>query len=438
MPDPERRPPLLQQRPFRMLSFSRFCSRLAQNAINFGLVLLIVDETGKAFLSSLLVLALVVPSTVAGIAAGVAADHLPKRILVVAGDLARAAICGYVAWKGGGVAAYYLIAVGLSVSSQFAGSAEGAILPGVVRRHELARANAIGHAVTIAAQLAGFGALTPLALRVFDTPRILFAICGGLYVLAAGYGAAIGRVTSPERLEIGGRVEAPWWQAGWRQMRSDPAVMHAAVELTLIATTVIILGSLLPTYITDTLGLPIEVGAAVLIPGAAGMALGLRVAGFLAHRVPHGALSSAGFAAFVFLLAALAFVNPESEFLAGYGPFEWLNDVSLGDFDGGGVIAMMVVFPLGFAYAIVSVAAQTVLNDRVPLQLQGRVLATQGAMAALAASLPVLVAGGLSDLVGVTPVLALVAGATAVVAVANVRQPKTAAPGPPVIGGTWR
>ncbi len=421
-----------------MLSFSRFCSRLAQNAINFGLVLLIVDETGKAFLSSLLVLALVVPSTVAGIVAGVAADHLPKRLLVVSGDLTRAAICGYVAWKGGGVAAYYATAVGLSLAGQFAGAAEGAILPGVVQRHELARANAIGHAVTIAGQLLGFGALTPLALRVFDTPRILFAICAVLFVLAAFYATAIGRVTAAARVEIGGRVEAPWWKAGWRQMRSDPAVMHAAVELTLIATTVIILGSLLPTYITDVLGLPIEVGAAVLIPGAAGMALGLWVAGALAHRVPHGALSSIGFAAFVFLLAALAFVNREAEFLAGYAPFEWLDDVSIGDFDGGGVIAMMVVFPLGFAYAIVAVAAQTVLNDRVPLQLQGRVLATQGALAALAASAPVLVAGALSDAVGVTPVLALVAAATAVVAAANVRRPKPADPGPPVIGSSWR
>ncbi len=81
--------PLLQQRPFRMLSFTRFTSRLAQNALNFALVLLIVDETGKAFLSSLLVLALVVPSTVAGIVAGTAADALPKPLLVVPGDRRR-------------------------------------------------------------------------------------------------------------------------------------------------------------------------------------------------------------------------------------------------------------------------------------------------------------------------------------------------------------
>ncbi|MGH8431547.1 MAG: hypothetical protein ACREUF_14220, partial [Solimonas sp.] len=66
--------PLLGQRPFRLLQYTRFTSRVAQNAISFALVLLIVDETGKAFASALLVLALVVPSTVVGIVAGTAAD----------------------------------------------------------------------------------------------------------------------------------------------------------------------------------------------------------------------------------------------------------------------------------------------------------------------------------------------------------------------------
>lgn len=96
--------PLLQQRPFRMLSFTRFFSRVAQYGLNFDLVLLINEETGKAFLSSLLVLALVVPSTVAGIVAGTAADVFPKRALVFLGDMARAAFCVYFVLNASGVA----------------------------------------------------------------------------------------------------------------------------------------------------------------------------------------------------------------------------------------------------------------------------------------------------------------------------------------------
>lgn len=87
-------------------------------------------------------------------------------------------------------------------------------------------------------------------------------------------------------------------------------------------------------------------------------------------------------------------------------------------------MAMIVVLPLGFAYATVAVAGQTVIDDRVPLHLRGRVGATQGAMTAAASSVPVLAAGALSDLVGVTPVMALVAAVIGIAAVANFRAPK--------------
>jgi len=68
------------------------------------------------------------------------------------------------------------------------------------------------------------------------------------------------------------------------------------------------------------------------------------------------------------------------------------------------------------------VAAQTVLNDRVPLALQGRVLATQGAMAAVAVSLPVLAAGALGDWLGVQPVLAILAAGLVAAAVRVLRS----------------
>ena len=412
--------PLLQQRPVRMLSFTRFSSRVAQNALNFGLVLLIVDETGRAFYSSVLVLALVLPATVAGIVAGAAADTFPKRLLVFVADLGRAAICiGFIM---GSVTAtsLYVVAMLLAATAQFATSAEAAILPAIVRRDELARANALGHAVGGVAQIVGFVVLTPIVLRLFKSADVLFGIAAALFVLAAFQALLIGRVRRADRPQVGGGTTGPWWKVGWIVMRSDPVVFHAAVELTLIAMSLTILGGLIPSYIQDVLGLPVEIGALVLTPAAIGVIAGLRLAGLLAHRVPHAALSSTGFVLFVALLLAVTFVNEEASFLAGYSTFSWLDSVDVGSFDGGGLVAMALVMPLGFAYAIVAVAGQTVLNDRVPLHLQGRVLAMQGAMAALAASAPVLAAGALADWIGVQPVMAVLALAIGVAAIANI------------------
>ncbi len=418
-------PPLLQQRPFRMLSLTRLSSRVAQNALNFALVLLIAEETGKALFSSLLVLALVVPATVAGIVAGTAADALPKRLLVVLGDLARVGICVAFVLGPGNVASFYLVAAGLSVASQFATTAEGTIMPAIVTRAELARANAISHAVGGGAQIIGFGVLTPLFLRLFGDANLLFLVSAGLFGLACFYAIGIGRVRPVTRMEIGGgRPDGPWWKTGWKVMRSDRRVMDAAIELTLISAALIVMGGLIPRYIKETLGLPVDIGVLILMPAAVGVVLGLRIAGFLAHRVPHATLSTMGFTAFVVLLALVTFVNAESEFLGGYGVFAWLNDIDIGSFDGGGALAMLLVAPLGFAYAVVAVAAQTVMNDRVPLQLQGRVQSTQAAMSALACSGPVLLFGALSDAIGVTPVMALLAGTIGVIAMMNLPEPK--------------
>ena len=413
--------PLLQERPFRMLTIERLSSRVANNAVNFGLVLLIVDATGRAFMSSLLVLTLVVPSTVAGLAAGAAADLFPKRLLIVTGNLVRAGVCAALAFQEPQVWAYFLVALVMASATQIATSAEAAILPTIVARERLVRANAIGHAVTGLGQILGFAVLAPLTLRLVGEPRLLFGIAAALFLAAAAYGVAIGRQERGTRGEVGGEVRDVWWRVGWRQMRRDPRVLRAALELTLLATTMTIIAGLAPSYIEEVLNLPVEVGAVALSPAAVGIALGLRLAGWLARRVPHYALSTAGFAGFVLFVGALAFVDPLAQFLAGYAPFAWLGRVEIGKFDGGGVLAMMLVVPLGFCYALVAVAGQTTLNDLVPISLQGRVFATQGAMAALAASGPVLAFGALADAIGVEPVLALLAAATGVAAVANLR-----------------
>ena len=443
--EPSSPPALLQQIPFRRLSTSRFFARVAQNSLNLALVLLVLDATGKAFYTSLLVLALVVPMMVAGIIAGVAADAIPRRLIVALGNLARAAVCVGFILQPGETGTLYVVAVLLAVVAPFVAAAEGSILPSIVTRGELARANAIGQAVGGAAQIVGFAVLTPVVLRVFERADVLFGIAAALFVIAAVEAVRIGPVArtreeadvfpppeaAPEPATIGAVPEAiaphpaegaSWWQAGWRAMRRDPVVFKAAIELTLITMMLIILGGLVPTYIRDVLELPFEIGALVLTPAAIGVIAGLRIAGPLAHHLPHGLLSSFGFAAFTGLLLALAFVNEEASFLAGYGAFAWLDGVHLGDFDGVALLAMIVVLPLGFAYAIVSVAAQTVLNDRVPLALQGRVVATQGAMAALAASLPVLGAGALGDWLGVQPVMAILAVAIAAATVVNLRS----------------
>jgi MFS transporter, DHA3 family, macrolide efflux protein len=416
--------PLLQQRPFRSLTLVRLTARIASNALNFALILLIVDATGLAFMSSLMVLALVVPSTVIGITAGVIADAFGKRPIIVLTNLLRGGFCFLIVMQGESIPVLFSAALIFAAASQFTSAAEGALVPAIVPKDRLARANAINEAVQGISQILGFVILVPIALRLFDSPGALFFICGVLFVISAWYGLRIGRVPRLERPELGGEPEGPWWAIGWREIRRNPLVARATIELTLISTSLIIVAGIIPIYIQDTLRLPVEIGVLVLMPAAIGIIIGLRLAGFLAHRVRPAVLSTAGFVGFVPLLLLITFVRPASEFLAGYDLFSWLLSINIGSFDGAGVLAMFVVVPLGFSYALVAVAARTVINDQVALHLQGRVLATQGALAAIASSIPVLIAGAMTDLVGVTIVMAAVALLIGAAAVANLKGPR--------------
>jgi MFS family permease len=96
---------------------------------------------------------------------------------------------------------------------------------------------------------------------------------------------------------------------------------------------------------------------------------------------------------------------------------------------------MLIMAPLGFSFAVATVAGQTVINDLVPLHLQGRVQSTQAAMAGLASSVPVLAAGAMADLVGVNAVIAVVAALIGIAAVMNLRgRRERAAPALDVVG----
>jgi len=110
-------------------------------------------------------------------------------------------------------------------------------------------------------------------------------------------------------------------------------------------------------------------------------------------------------------------------------------------------MTMLLAVPLGLAFTVVSVGARTVFNRRSPPELQGRVFATQSAVADLASILPLLVVGAVADLAGVRVVLLVTAGLCALAAVAarlapmgrrGPSPPERAAVGPPPEGGIAR
>ena len=66
---------------------------------------------------------------------------------------------------------------------------------------------------------------------------------------------------------------------------------------------------------------------------------------------------------------------------------------------------MMTAIFAGFGSSLTNVASRAIINERIPLEMQGRVFAAQNVLANVASVAPLLVAGALADLVGARPVL---------------------------------
>jgi MFS family permease len=73
-------------------------------------------------------------------------------------------------------------------------------------------------------------------------------------------------------------------------------------------------------------------------------------------------------------------------------------------------VTMLIAGPMGFAYAMINAPAQTVLHERAPPEMRGRIFATQVVSANFVSLLPLLIIGAMTDLLSVTYVLLLIAG----------------------------
>ena len=145
----------------------------------------------------------------------------------------------------------------------------------------------------------------------------------------------------------------------------------------------------------------------VLLPGVIGMLVGLRLVSSLARRRDAAWLGTAGIVGFIAALLLLAFIDGVD---ATVGTLFGFSDQGLGplpDISAKSQMVMLIAFPLGFALSVVNVAANVVLNERVPLLMQGRIFSVQSLMSSLASIAPLLVGGALAEVVDVRIVLAL-------------------------------
>ena len=417
-PEParQRRPGLFRNWRFVALFVAQGASQVAQSAILFTLLILVLRETDSTFNTSILVFAFITPSLVFGVAAGVLVDRWNKRSVLIYTSLARMVACLAYLFFTDDLWPLYVNTVAFSTFSQFFTPAQVALIPSIVRREQLVTANGVFNFTLMISQFAGLVFVAPTLLISLGAEAV-FIVTSLLYTVSALAAAAL-----PD-IERGKDFQMPFKELrllasireevrrGWSLLRSDPVIGLATAQLTLSATLVLLFSILVPRFLRDVLELDPDKAVIVFAPTGIGAIVGLRALPWLTARMPRLRVSLLGLLGIAISVFLMALVEPFGSLLAQWqdiDPFkedpERLAGLSIL-----AAVSMAIAAPIGLSYALVNSPAQTILQERTPPELRGQVFATQLAIANVVSILPLLVIGGLTDFIGVSMVLLAIA-----------------------------
>ncbi|MBI4571166.1 MAG: MFS transporter [Chloroflexi bacterium] len=402
---------LFQDDDFRRLWLGRLLANTALNAVLYTLLVLAVGEgNGASLKSALFITAYLLPTATLGTFSGVVVDRLPKNFVMAAVNITRAVLMVMLLLAGDNLLTVYLVALLIAVTSQLSGPAEAAALPHVVRPDQLTRAISTNNFGGLVSQVVGFAVLPPLFLNTIGH-RPLFFVAAGLFAGAAAVFYGIGGLGS-RRINIARSKDAvrdvrSQFAEAWETLARD-TVAYMSVIIVVLASTASLVGvTVMPLFMHEVLDIEVRNAIFVFLPAAAGIIAGLRLVHLLERRVARGWLVGAGFGLLAASFVCLGLTVPFANALEEINPFGVFDPGPFGETSARIVVTIVFSTVAAFAYSVLGVSTRSLVNERIPVQMQGRVFAAQVVLTNLASIPPILLAGALADVAGVQPVMIL-------------------------------
>jgi MFS family permease len=383
-------------------------SQTAQNAIWYGLLVVVEETTQSSAQMGVAILTTILPSVFLGMVAGAIVDRLKKNSVLIATNFLRAfVVLGYLLY-GYSLTLVYLVNLISSTITQFFGPAEAAKIPQLVGKRQLINANSLFNLTFNGSQLAGMVILGPPLVKILG-PAAVFIAAALSFAVAGFLAMRLPPEQSPEKTlqEMDKRkVARQVWAdilVGWRFITADRRTALAMLHLTMASALMLIVAMLAPRYVVAILHIRADDAVFVLAPAGIGILTGTLMMSRMARRFQKESLVSTGIlmiAVFIFLLSIVRTIGDNLIAPAIDHP----------ELHGGNAVlplVMLLAGIMGFAIALVIIPSQTILMERAPTPSRGRIFSVQIVLGHVASVAPLIFVGNLADAIGIDQVIAL-------------------------------
>ncbi|MBE9199755.1 MULTISPECIES: MFS transporter [unclassified Nodularia (in: cyanobacteria)] len=381
---------LLKNRAFMLLWIGQLLSQLGDKVFFVLMVALLENYQPPAGLAqnsmySTLMLAFTLPAILFGSAGGIFVDRFSKKFILVGANVLQTLLMLLIAFLPREFFILLILTFAISTLAQFFAPAEQAAIPVLVRKENFMAANALYSSTMMGALIIGFAIGEPilsLAKTWLGAGYGQEVVVGGLYLLSA---LAVQPINFKCENKLGGDDCCPgihpWadFKAGLRYLTKNRLILNAMLQLTTLYCVFAAL-MVLTIRLAADFGLKEKQFGFFLAAAGVGMVFGAAILGHWGDKLHHKPLPLIGF-----LIMSLVL-----------GVFTFTHNL---------ILALGLSAFLGIGAALIGVPMQTLIQQRTPPAMHGKVFGFQNHIVNIALSAPLAITGPLTDVLGLRTVL---------------------------------
>lgn len=382
---------LLKDPHFVKLWISQALSQLTINLVNYTILTRIFDVTDSTVAVALIWISYSLPALFFAPFSGTIVDQFSRRKMMVITNFLQAGVVALYLFihTSNNIFPLYVIVFMYSFLDQLYLPAQQASVPSLVNKELLPSANGIFLLTQQFSVLIGFG-LGGLFLATLG--RSLTTIMAATLLIIAGISVAL----LPKDWSKNKRETSSWEEyledikKGYLFVREHRAVLYPLLMIAVAQMFITIISVVLPSYAKEVLGVSINYASVYfVIPGSIGaLALTYLLPKFLLHNRKKIVIEI-GFAVAAVSLFALSLLSKAGSYK--------------------NPLAIFIALGLGVSIASIMVPAQTLLQEKTPSWLRGRVYAALNFLLIVGTTIPLLLSATISDFFGVATMIGLAA-----------------------------